>query len=84
MIDDDEQAKMRAVPLCGPRVVERLASIGVERLGDLRGQDPVELMARVNIEVGHPIWYPPMALRALENLIAAAELDHDSIVRSRL
>jgi hypothetical protein len=73
VIGGDERAKMLEVPLCGSRVIERLASIGIERLADLRGHDAAELMERVNIEAGRPIWRPPMATRALSNLIAAAE-----------
>jgi hypothetical protein len=30
-------------------------------------------MERVNLAAGYPIWHPPMATRALENLIAAAQ-----------
>jgi hypothetical protein len=44
MIAGPERKKMRAVPLCGPRVVARLESIGVERLADLRDRDPYDLM----------------------------------------
>lgn len=73
MIDAAERARMRLVPLCGPQVVARLETIGVRRLTDLRGEDPFDLMERVNLAAGHPIWHPPMATRALENLIAAAE-----------
>ena len=77
MIAEAERKRMRAVPLCGPRVVARLESIGVERLADLRGRDPYDLMQEVNIEAGHPIWRPPMATRALENLVEAAKVDRD-------
>jgi hypothetical protein len=73
VIDAAERAKMQAVPLCGPQVVARLESIGVRRLSDLRGGDSSDLMERVNLAAGHPIWHPPMATRALDNLIAAAE-----------
>jgi hypothetical protein len=67
-----ERKKMRAVPLCGPRVVARLESISVERLADLRDRDPYDLMEEVNLEAGRPIWRPPMAIRVLENLVEAA------------
>ncbi len=77
MIDAAERAKMLRIPLCGVRVVERLASVGIERLIDLRGQDAVDLMERVNIEAGRAIWRPPMATRALSKLIAAAEHNAD-------
>jgi len=40
MIADAEREKMLAVHMCGQRVVERLASIGVRSLADLRGRDP--------------------------------------------
>jgi hypothetical protein len=73
MIAEAERKQMRAVPLCGPRVIARLESIGVERLADLQGRDPYDLMEEVNIEAGRPVWRPPMAIRALENLVAAAE-----------
>lgn len=63
---------MLDVPRCGARVIERLASVGIERLADLRGEDAHDLMERVNIEAGRPIWQPPMAILALENLIEAA------------
>ena len=77
MIAEAERKRMRAVPLCGPRVVARLESIGVERLADLRNRDPYDLMQEVNIEAGRPIWRPPMATRALENLVEAAKVDRD-------
>jgi hypothetical protein len=77
MIAEAERKKMRAVPLCGPRVVARLESIGVERLADLRDRDPYDLMEEVNLEAGRPIWRPPMATRALENLVEAAEWQSD-------
>jgi hypothetical protein len=66
---------MLAVRLCGPRVVERLESIGVRRLSDLVRRTPDELVTEVNIEAGRPIWHPPMATRAMSNLIAAAEAE---------
>ena len=78
MIGEAERKRMRAVPLCGPRVVARLESIGVERLADLRDRDPYDVMEEVNIEAGRPIWRPPMAIRALENLVTAAATDASS------
>jgi len=73
VIDVAERANMQSVPLCGSRVVARLESIGICRLSDLRGQDPFDLMVRVNLAAGNPIWRAPTATRALANLIAAAE-----------
>jgi hypothetical protein len=73
MINADERAKMRAVELCGDRVLLRLESIGVERLADLQGRDPWDLMFEINLEAGRAIWHPPLAIQALSNLVAAAE-----------
>lgn len=73
MISAAEREKMLAVHMCGPRVVERLASIGVRRLADLRGRDPWDLMHEINLEAGRPIWQPPMAIIALQNLVDASE-----------
>jgi len=73
MIAAVEREKMLAVHMCGQRVVERLASIGVRRLADLRGRDPWALMHEINLEAGRPIWQPPMAIIALQNLVDASE-----------
>ena len=73
MIADAEREKMLAVHMWGRRVVERLASIGVRRLSDLRGRDPWDLMHEINLEAGRPIWQPPMAIIALQNLVDASE-----------
>jgi hypothetical protein len=73
VISAEERSKMQAVPLCSPRVVARLEAIGITRLSDLCGEDPEDLMNRVNLTAGAPIWRPPIAIRALENLITTAE-----------
>jgi len=73
MITAAEREKMLAVHMCGERVVERLASIGVRRLAELCGRDPSDLMHAINLEAGRPIWRPPMAIIALQNLIDASE-----------
>ena len=73
MIAGAEREKMLGVRMCGQRVVERLASIGVQRLADLRGRDPWDLMHEINLEAGRPIWRPPMAIIALQNLVDASE-----------
>ena len=73
MIDAEERRKIQGVDLCGRRVIERLEAIGVTCLADLRGEDAEDLMERVNVAAGAPIWRPPIATRALTNLIEAAE-----------
>ena len=73
MIAAAERKKMLAVHLCGERVLLRLDSIGISRLSDLRGRDPWQMMHEINFQAGRPIWQPPMAIAALQNLIDAAE-----------
>jgi hypothetical protein len=36
----------------GPKMIDYLELIGVERLSDLRGADPAELAFRINMELG--------------------------------
>jgi hypothetical protein len=78
MITTDERKKMLAVRLCGERVLMRLESLGVERLADLQGRDPWDLMHEINLEAGQPIWKAPLAIAALQNLIDAAERGGES------
>jgi hypothetical protein len=73
MIGADERAKMLSVHLCAERVLLRLESIGVERLADLRGRDPWEVVHEINLEAGRPIWHAPIVTTAMQNLIDAAE-----------
>ena len=73
MISERDRARMLAVPLCGPRVLQRLESIGIYRLRDLRDRDPWELMHEINLQAGRLIWRPPLAVQALQNLVDAAE-----------
>jgi hypothetical protein len=82
LISERERAKMLAVPLC-PRVLMRLASIGAQRLVDLRDRDPWELMHEINLEAGRPIWRPPLAVQALQNLVDAAEREAACASRAR-
>jgi hypothetical protein len=81
VIGASERKKMLAARLCGPRVVARLESIGVERLADLTGRDPWDVMHEVNVRAGRTIWRPPLAILALQNLIDAAERDDRDAVR---
>jgi len=67
-----EREKMLAVRLCGPRVIARLEAIGVTKLRDLAERDSYQLVHEINIAAGRPIWRPPIATRAMTNLIAAA------------
>ena len=71
-IPPEERQKMLAVQRCGPRVIERLESIGITKLDDLAPRDPQDLVQEVNIEAGRPIWHTPMATRAMASLIRAA------------
>jgi len=66
---------MLAIPLCGEKVIQRLESIGIKKLSDLKGKNPFDLMEKINIAAGHVIWRPPMAVVALTHLIQAAKAD---------
>ena len=68
----DDRRRMRAVRLCGPRVISRLEAAGVTSFAELADADPDELVFRVNLAAGRPIWHPPMATRAMANLVEAA------------
>ena len=73
MITEPDRSRMLEIPLCGPRVLQRLESIGIYRLRDLRDRDPWELMHEINLQAGRLIWRPPLAVQALQNLVDAAE-----------
>jgi hypothetical protein len=72
-IPNSERTKMLRVALCGPRVIRRLEAIGVQNLDELADRDPEELVLAINHCVGAPIWHPPMATRAMTNLITEAQ-----------
>jgi len=71
MIPPPQRRKMLAVPLCGPRVISGLEAIGIQSLRELADRDP-ETRLRSNRSAGRPIWRPPVAHRAMENLVTAA------------
>jgi len=76
VITEPDRSHMLEIPLCGPRVLQRLESIGIYRLRDLRGRDPWELMHEINLQAGRLIWRAPLAVQALQNLVGAAEQRH--------
>jgi hypothetical protein len=69
---------MLAVRLCGPRVIARLEAAGIRSFGELADAEPDELVLRVNLAAGRPIWHPPMATLAMAYLIAAARRERAS------
>lgn len=73
MIAEPDRSQMLVVALCGPRVLQRLESIGRCGLGDLRGRNPWELTHEINLQSGRPIWRAPPSPQALQNLDGAAE-----------
>jgi nucleotidyltransferase/DNA polymerase involved in DNA repair len=73
VITEPDRSRMLEIPLCGPRVLQRLESIGIYRLRDLRGRDAWELMHEINVQAGRLIWQAPLAVQALQNLVDAAE-----------
>ena len=68
----EDRRKMLGVRLCGPQVIARLEAAGVRSFRELAYAEPEELVLRVNLAAGRPIWRPPMATQAMVNLIAAA------------
>jgi hypothetical protein len=71
-IGAQDRALMEAVPLMGPRMVDYLELIGIERFADLAGADAHELRLRINARLGRP-HINAMGVRALANLIDAAK-----------
>jgi hypothetical protein len=55
-------------------VAARLGSVGIERLEQLCGRDPEDVVHAVNAQAGYVIWTGVMPIRAITNLIEAAEL----------
>ena len=79
MITEPDPSRMLEIPLCGPRVLQRLESIGIDGLRDLHGRDPWELMHEINLQAGRPIWRAPLAVQALQNLVDAATQPHTPV-----
>jgi hypothetical protein len=79
VIPESGRSRMLAIPLCGPRVLQRLESIGIYRLRDLHGRDPWELIHEINLQAGRPIWRAPLAVQALQNLVDAAAQPHTPV-----
>jgi hypothetical protein len=52
MIDPQERARMMRAYSIGPRMIDCLEGIGIERLEDLAGADPGEIVMRIDIASG--------------------------------
>jgi nucleotidyltransferase/DNA polymerase involved in DNA repair len=72
VIDVGERQKMLHARSIGPRMVDYLQEIGIERLADLKGADAGELAMRINIALGRR-HINCMGVSALRNLIELAE-----------
>ena len=75
---------MLAVRLCGPRVIARLEAAGIQSFRELAYAEPEDLVFRVNLAAGRPIWYPPMATLAMANLVAAAQRERLAGAKGRV
>jgi hypothetical protein len=71
-ISDPERALMLQVPSIGPKMLDHLDRIGIERLTDLRGMDPEEIAFRINSELGVRR-INRTGISALAGLVLAAE-----------
>lgn len=65
---------MRKAHSIGPRMLDYLAEIGVERLEDLAGADPAELAMRIDVALGRP-HMNRMGVAALANLVGLANAE---------
>ncbi len=45
--------------------------------------DKMDLMHEIDLEIGRPLWRPPIAVQALRNLVDAAVSDAQSPARRR-
>lgn len=69
----DERDRLLSVKGVGPKVIERLEQLGIDRLSKLAGQDAAALCAAVASLVGGSCWKnSPQARKAIEAAIALA------------
>jgi hypothetical protein len=52
MIEPEQRARMMRAYSIGPRMIHYLEEIGIERLEDLAGADPAEIIMRIDIASG--------------------------------
>jgi hypothetical protein len=71
MISEDERKSMLRAHSIGPRMLGYLEEIGVERLADLKGADPLQIAMRIDIAVGRK-HMNSLGVVALRNLIELA------------
>ncbi|GAA2831459.1 hypothetical protein EDC40_10440 [Aminobacter aminovorans] len=69
MISEDERKSMLRAHSIGPRMLGYLEEIGVERLADLKGADPLQIAMRIDIAGGR---MNSLGVAALRNLIELA------------
>lgn len=71
MISDDERKSMLRAHSIGPKMIGYLEDIGIARLADLEGADPLEIAMRIDISVGRK-HMNSLGVAALRNLIELA------------
>ncbi|WP_432286763.1 hypothetical protein SLT36_08190 [Aminobacter sp. BA135] len=71
MISDDERKSMLRAHSIGPKMISYLQDIGITRLDDLKGADPLEIAMRIDISVGRK-HMNSLGVAALRNLIELA------------
>ncbi|BBD39697.1 hypothetical protein N7E70_008310 [Aminobacter sp. NyZ550] len=71
MISDDERKSMLRAHSIGPKMISYLQDIGITRLDDLKGADPLEIVMRIDISVGRK-HMNSLGVAALRNLIELA------------
>jgi hypothetical protein len=71
MISDDERKSMLRAHSIGPKMISYLQDIGITRLDDLKGAEPLEIVMRIDISVGRK-HMNSLGVAALRNLIELA------------
>lgn len=70
---DEERAALLATKGVGPKVVERLESLGISGFGELAGRDPAAVCAAVAAALGSTCWSnSPQARAAVAAAVAVA------------
>jgi nucleotidyltransferase/DNA polymerase involved in DNA repair len=72
LIEDNERRAMLRAHSIGPAMIRYLEQIGIERLADLRGEDPEMIAMRMNVMIGRR-HINRQGVEALRNLVALAD-----------
>lgn len=77
VIDENERRKMLKAHSIGPKMIDYLDEIGIERLADLKRADPHIIAMRIDIALGKK-HMNALGVAAIRNLIALAESEDNA------